>query len=214
MFPKKFWIGTSFTRSTRCYGSKNRQSRSKQPSRISIEKVSDVILIKGAALDLLVYDQPWYTVSKDIDLILSARREELRAEEIEEIGCHFHQKGVEFDFFEHHDMNMNGLLPIDFDEVWKDAQVKQLNGETAYCLSPEDMLLSICINSCRKRYFRLKSLLDIVETVEKIPDLDWGKFIQRCKTYGCGNIVYTALKVANSTLGCPIPEPMLREIRA
>ncbi len=36
----------------------------------------DVMLIKGVALEVLVYKQPWYTVH-DVDLVLRRRREDL-----------------------------------------------------------------------------------------------------------------------------------------
>jgi hypothetical protein len=172
-------------------------------------KKIDVILFKGAALDILVYDQPWYTTSKDVDIVLSVKQEELTPAQIEEIGDHFNRQTLEYDFYEHHDMNMNGMLPIPFEEVWEDARQIKILDQEALVLSPEDMLLSICVNSCRKRYLYLKSLLDIVETIEKYPYLNWDEFADRCQQYGCANIVYTALLVAGSTLGGNIPAPTL-----
>ncbi|MEE8389790.1 MAG: nucleotidyltransferase family protein, partial [Anaerolineae bacterium] len=41
------------------------------------ERQIDVMLIKGAALDLLVYDHPWYTISDDIDLVIKCKREDM-----------------------------------------------------------------------------------------------------------------------------------------
>jgi hypothetical protein len=73
-------------------------------------------------------------------------------------------------------------------------------------LSPEYQLLSICINSCRKRFFRLKALLDIVETIRNTAELDWERFTSLCRQANCGSIVYTALRVAMDTLGCPVPK--------
>jgi hypothetical protein len=177
------------------------------------KKKIDVILLKGATLDLLVYDQPWYTTSKDVDMILHIKREDLPQEQIQEIDDHFFRQTIEYDFFEHHDMNMNGMLPIPFREVWKNAvTIKELDQEVL-ALNIEDMLLSICINSCRKRYLHLKSILDIVETIEKYPNLRWDEFAQRSRNYGCANIVYTALLVVRATIGGNIPSGTLTELK-
>lgn len=71
------------------------------------------------------------------------------------------------------------------------------------------MLISLCINSCRKRYFRLKSLMDIAETTHKIKGLRWEMVAEKARRYDCTNIVYTALLVADRTLGCSLPETVL-----
>lgn len=163
------------------------------------------IVLKGAAQELLVYEQPWYTVSFDIDLILQPRREEVPTELLKEIAQKFHRKRVEYDYFQHHDMNINGMLPVDFDAVWQAARPVDCYGAPGFVLSPEDHLLSLCINSCRKRFFRLKSLFDIHETIQKCAQLDWQQFCERCRRFDCGNIVFTALLVAALTLETPVP---------
>jgi len=170
------------------------------------EKNIRVIVIKGASLDLLVYDQPWYTAYSDTDLILSPRRETLSEQQVEEINHRFYQKRVEFDFYEHHDISINGMLPIDFEAFWEAARPIQCYGEEVLVLSPEDQLISICINSCRKRFFKLKSLLDISETIKKCSQIDWDEFTRRCRSYSCGNIVFSTLYVAARTVGLEIPE--------
>ncbi len=176
------------------------------------QKSIQVLLIKGAALDWLVYDQPWYTVSKDVDIILSPKKDGLSTEEILDIGNYFHQRGVEFDFFEHHDMNMNGVLPVDFQRVWQDARVLDYRGQEVRVLSPEDMLISVCVNSCRKRFFYLKSLCDIAETIGKYRDINWVKFARRAIDFECNNIIYSALLVTRKTIGCQFPDEVLKNL--
>lgn len=176
------------------------------------EKSIRVIVLKGASLDLLVYDQPWYTAYDDTDLILSPRREMLSDRQVMEIGHFFYKKQVEFDFFEHHDISMNGMLPIDFEAVWQAARPVHFRDEEMLVLSPEDQLLSICINSCRKRFFKLKSLLDLCETVKKTTPFDWDEFTRRCRKYACGSIVYAAFYVAMKTMGLEIPEKVFRSL--
>lgn len=74
------------------------------------------------------------------------------------------------------------------------------------------MLISACINSCRKRFFRLKSLCDIAEIIYRYSEIKWDELIRRTKEYQCNNIVYTALLVTKTTLGCKLPEEMFDKL--
>ena len=79
-------------------------------------------------------------------------------------------------------------------------------------MPPEDMLISLCINSCRKRFFRLKTLVDITETIEKYTDLNWPEFNRKAGLYGCRNIVYAAFFVTQMTVGCRLPENVMSNL--
>jgi hypothetical protein len=118
-------------------------------------------------------------------------------------------KGIEFDFYEHHDVNMNGVLNIDFDSVWRDARPMMYAGREVWLMCPEDLLISLCINSCRKRFFWLKSLCDIGETLRRYPALDWTALAEKARQYGCENIVYAALYVTSRTIGLNMPDRIL-----
>jgi hypothetical protein len=196
------------------FSKKERMSEVCKALKFLRERQIAAMLIKGAAQDLLVYDEPWYTVSNDTDLILKPREEALSPQLIREINDEFYPYEFEFDFFEHHDITINGMLQIDFTELWRDAKTVYIQDEAVYVLCPEDHLLTLAINSCRKRFFRLKSLLDINEAVQHFTELDWKKFCQRCLNYHCSNIVFTAFLVAQKTLGCEIPSQVMRQLEA
>jgi len=170
---------------------------------------SDVMLFKGGVLDLLVYDSPTYVTSQDIDIVLRRKKDQFTGTELQEIMDFLHRTGIEYDFFEHHDMTINGTLPVDFERIWREASVIDFRGQPLWIMSPEDMVISLCINSCRKRFFRLKSLLDIAETVHKFSDLKWDDIYSKAKAYDCENIVYAAFLVTARTLGCSLPDGWL-----
>ena len=73
-------------------------------------------------------------------------------------------------------------------------------------MSTTDLLISLCINSSRKRYFRLKSLCDISETIRSKPDISWQQVAERARIFQCENIVFTALMVTSIATGCKLPE--------
>lgn len=169
----------------------------------------DAMAVKGAALDLLVYDEPWYTVSLDVDLVLRPQGEQRVDALHPSIVAGIRDMGIEYELYEHHDVSLNGALTTDFSRIWRDATRIDYCGRPLYLMSPEDMLLAVCVNSCRKRYFRLRSLCDISETVRRFPQLDWDKFSELALAYQCNNIAYTALSVTQATVGCSLPDGLL-----
>ena len=170
------------------------------------------MLIKGSALDLLVYDHPWYMVADDLDLVLRRKKEEMTQKEIVEIMQFHHSTGIEYDYFDHHDVTLNGVLPMNFHRIWDDAVGMEFGEDHLFVMSPEDMLLSTCTNSCRKRFFRLKCLCDIAEIINRYGDLDWEKMVQNAKNDHCNSIVFTALLATKMTVGCELPENALSKL--
>jgi len=173
----------------------------------------EVMLIKGVALDALVYRNPYITMPQDMDITLRMRREELTEGELGKIGDSLHAKGIEYDFFEHHDVTMNNALPIDFSRIWDDAQSINLSDKNVYVMSPEDLLIVACINSCRKRFFRLKSMCDIAEISKMYPDLNWQVVVDNSIAWECNYIVYSALLVTKRLLGCEIQADVFANLK-
>ncbi len=176
------------------------------------ERSINVMFIKGAALDILVYEQPFYTIYSDADLVLDIKRDAITDRENKIFMDYFHRSRVEYDFFSHHDVTMNGTLPVDFAEIWNRATKIEYQHQAVFVMSPEDMLLSLCINSCRKRFFRLKSICDLAETINNYPDFNWNRFVQIAKKYDCQSIAYTALWITKNTVGSSIPEEIFEAL--
>ena len=143
------------------------------------EKQLDVMLIKGAALDLFGNGYGRYTVSRDVDLIIRAHYQQLREEllmELDEMNSGF---PLEYDFYSHHDIDMNGALPIDWDRIWADAIPVRHAGRNFYIMSPEDALITACINACRKRYFNLKALCAIDALLRDGAAFRWDELFEK-----------------------------------
>lgn len=173
----------------------------------------DVMMVKGNALNLYVYAQEWYTTQADVDLMIRPALEHIPANILEPVihlietinRDHKKQEHIEYDFYLHHDISMNGILRVDPEQLWANASQVEQYGARFYINSPEDMLLVSCINSCRKRYFRLKSMLDIAQIVNCYPQLDWADLASRARTYRCNTILFTALTVTHTCLEAPLP---------
>lgn len=166
----------------------------------------EAMLLKGTALTLLVYREPWVVTSHDIDLVLlpGPGWEKGKGEE-KAVRKSLYTNGVECDLKEHHDVTMNGVLPIDFERIWREARPVRFRGEEARLPSPEDLLISLCVNACRKRYFRLKGLFDVAETVARLRDLDWERFAALAREGRVQGMVHAALVATRETVGCDLP---------
>lgn len=171
----------------------------------------EAMLLKGAALDLLVYEEPWVVRSGDADLLLRPLPGFRPGPEEKQVRRSLYQSGVECDLLEHHDVNMNGVLPIPFERIWRDARPVRFRGVEAWVMAPEDLLISLCINSCRKRFLRLKGLFDMAESVRRLR-LDWLALGAKARDYSCEGIVYVALLAAGATVGCDLPDGALAHL--
>ncbi|HEX6904300.1 MAG TPA: nucleotidyltransferase family protein [Thermoanaerobaculia bacterium] len=168
------------------------------------------MLLKGTALTLSVYEEPWVVTSLDIDLSLRPGPDWAKDKGDErKIRKALYTHGVECDLDAHHDVTMNGILPIDFERIWADARPVRFRGEDAWIMSPEDLLISLCVNACRKRYFRLKVLFDLNETLRRGGPFDWPRLADLARQGRCEGVVYTALTAARETLGAEIPPEAL-----
>ncbi len=170
----------------------------------------DVMPVKGAALDVLVYDHLWYTTSDDIDIVFAVPDELSLAPELAQILPDLVNAHIEYDYYTHHDITMNATLRVDFDRIWRDSLSGNWENRPIRLMSWEDMLIALCINSCRKRFFRLKALCDVAETVNRgAAQLDWELFLTKTRDYGCPAIVFAALLATQLTLGCAVPDEVM-----
>jgi hypothetical protein len=172
----------------------------------------EAMLLKGTALALAVYEEPWVVTSQDIDLVLRPGPgwEKGKGEE-KAVRRALYTHGVECDLETHHDVTMNGVLPVDFPRVWREARPVRFRGVPAWTMSPEDLLISLAVNCCRKR-FRLKGLFDVAETLRRGEAIDWRRLGELARQGHCEGIVYTALATAREALGAELPAGALEAL--
>jgi len=173
------------------------------------------MLVKGVALNALVYMHPWLVNKNDYDIIIKPKNGELINYEKKEIFDYIRSiklKGIECDYFSHHDIHCTETLSIDFADIWSNAKRINFLGHDVYAMTPEDMLIVACINCRRKRFFRLKSLFDIAEIINTYPELDWENFTRKAKKYRCNNLIYAALFITKMTVECGFPENVFEKL--
>ena len=177
------------------------------------ERHLDVMLIKGGALNLFENGASQYTVSRDVDLIIRSRKDELLPCLLNQINRLTIGYPLEFDFFRHHDVDMNHVLPIDWDRIWADAIEVHYMGRDFRLMSPEDALITACIDACRKRYFNLKALCAIDASLHDGTAFRWDELGEKSHAYQVNDIMYAALLVAERVMGTPVPTDLTNWLR-
>ncbi|HKH43924.1 MAG TPA: nucleotidyltransferase family protein [Thermoanaerobaculia bacterium] len=171
----------------------------------------EALLLKGASLDLLVYTEPWVVASRDTDLLLRPLPGYRPGPEEKSVRRSLYRAGIECDLLGHHDLDMHGVLPVSTERIWRAARPIDFRGAEAWVMGPEDLLISLCINACRKRFVRLKGLFDLAETVART-GIDWPRLGALARGCRCEGIVFAALLAARQTLGCALPDGALAEL--
>ncbi len=167
----------------------------------------EVLLMKSAALEAAgIYHQPWVTSARDVDVILRWRHGRELPPDARAVRAFLHEHGVEWDLGGHHDVSLNGIVELPFDELWTAARVVRLDpasGVPVYVMTPENLLFMLTLNGCRKRYLRLKTLFDIAETLTRHQDFDWARFAECARACESSGVAYAAICAADRTLGLP-----------
>ena len=177
------------------------------------ESELDAMLLKSSALALGVYEEPWVVASNDVDLALRPQPGWRKGKGVERrLRLELYTSGVECDLDGHHDVTLDGVLPIDFDRIWREARQLSFRGVPAWTMSPEDQLVALCVNACRKRFFRLKSLFDLAETLRRGERIDPARLARLARSGRCEGIVHSALVATRDALGAPLPPGLLEAL--
>jgi len=107
--------------------------------------------------------------------------------------------------------------PAPFDELWASLQPVSLRGRPILTLAPEHLLLVLALQlakDCRQCKQRLAQICDGAELVRTYPELDWEFVLQRARAIGVLRIVLLELQLVNELLEAPLPERVLRAVRA
>lgn len=105
---------------------------------------------------------------------------------------------------------------IDTEGLWKRSEPAAIAGVPVLSLSPEDLILHLCLHVSFHHLFKvagLRSLCDIAESIRHFDGrLDWGIVCNRAQAWGAQNSVYLTLYVAKRLLKAPVPDLALRDL--
>jgi putative nucleotidyltransferase-like protein len=192
-----------------------------------------VIFLKGAALAETVYPDMSLRPMSDIDLLVKKADLHDVAEILSESGYVPSSKhSVEFYEGHHHLMPYlrqdkfimievhHNIAPAPFmsrlntDSLWESAQVANIAGVAASVLSPEDLVLHLCLHMADDFFVdRMKVLVDISEAIRYYGrELDWRSIIRKSNECQAGSFVHYSLYLAKEMMDALIPTYVLRDL--
>jgi hypothetical protein len=101
----------------------------------------------------------------------------------------------------------------DFDEVWTRLKRLRLGGREIPFLSPEDLLIFLCVHGTKDYWERLMWVCDVAELPRAFPALDWDVVFARARRLGVERMLLLGLALAGRALGAGFPEVAETRIR-
>ncbi len=192
-----------------------------------------VIVLKGAHLAELVYDNPALRFMGDLDLLL--KKDDLMRIDglLLEMGCTptvqnriVGKDNNEFVYvmpkrdvsLEIHWSILSSTFPfaIDTDGQWKRSRPALIAGVDAAVLCPEDLLLHLCLHAGCTHAFEpgLKLFCDISEILQHTgKDMDWSLVQRLAREWGIEKCVYLTLKLTRELLGVSLPQGLMETLK-
>lgn len=100
------------------------------------------------------------------------------------------------------------------EELWKRLATVRLNNAEVQSLSPEDLLLSLCVHGSKHLWERLAWVCDVAELVNSHPSLDWHWVLRQARGAGTERMLYLGLRLAHELLDASVPAEIVAEINA
>jgi hypothetical protein len=193
-----------------------------------------VIALKGSALATLVYGNPTLRPMADIDVLVAEKDLPGAEDTLLRLGYEFHgapesrirllQRHYHFVFFKNGgtsvELHWNIDRParaacIDVEGLWQRSRPAAFGRVEARVLSPEDLVLHLCVHAAIKNSLRLgpRPLCDLRETIAQFPSIDWEEMLDRAGRWGFAKHVGLVLRLAHELLGAAVPDAMKVRMR-
>jgi len=185
-----------------------------------------VIVLKGAHLAEVVYSNIALRLMTDIDLLI--KKADLSKAGKKLLGMGYVQSGNSCVTQSHlapytkpggvsievHPVIeiLTSPFKIDVDGLWERARPAMIAGVKVMVLSPEDLMMHICIHASYHHYFTmgLRPFCDISEILRCYRnEIDWAQVQNRARQWGAGKCVYLALYIAKDLLDAAVPDTVL-----
>jgi hypothetical protein len=105
-------------------------------------------------------------------------------------------------------------FPLDPEHLWAHLQPASLGGSELQTLSPEDLLLLLCVHGAKHRWERLAWICDVANLVQVQKEMDWEKTMGQARVFGLERMLLLGLVLAGDLLGAQLPDEVRHEIEA
>ena len=105
-------------------------------------------------------------------------------------------------------------FPLDPESVWNRAKPVSLSGTAVLNLSPEDLLLFLCVHGAKHCWERLAWVCDVAELLRVHPGMAWDAVMAQARVLGSTRMLWLGLFLAGAWLGAPLPEAIWQRVQA
>jgi len=171
------------------------------------------ILLKGAHLNELVYKDPGLRIMEDIDILF--KKDDLKSAQLclKDSGYFDDNSILTLDIHWY----IEQYLDLDMNKIWRASQPAQIAGVNTLVLSPEDLILHLCIHLSFHHHFQfagLRGLCDIKEVIRQYDSqINWEKIKSRSEEWGVRNGIYLSLRLAKDLTGAMISDDILKGLK-
>jgi len=96
-------------------------------------------------------------------------------------------------------------LRIDYPGLWRRAISVDLFGTKVLSLSPEDLVIMLCVHGAKDQWSQLNWICDLSETLRACPALGWEAIPDHAQSQHCLRMLLLGLALANRLQGSPLP---------
>jgi hypothetical protein len=97
--------------------------------------------------------------------------------------------------------------------LWENLRTCSMAGRSVQTLTPEDLLLILCIHGAKHLWERLGWLCDVAEIVRSHEKLEWNRVLDTARAVGAERILYLGLALASELLGADPPAKVVQAIQ-
>jgi len=98
--------------------------------------------------------------------------------------------------------------------LWQHVQQTRLGGSKILTLSPETLLIVLCMHGSKHLWERLVWVCDVAELVRGSEKLAWENVIEQARISGSERMLLLGLYLTKSLLGSSLPETVLQRVRS
>lgn len=191
---------------------------------------------KGPALALALYGDTAFRQFSDLDLLIFKQDLAKATDLLLSLGYHTpyrlgsrresaYLRSMREQLFTHPDGKVHleihwALAPEPFAPSLNSERFRERLEETTFddletrTLSPEDLLLILCVHGGKHIWERLAWLCDIAELIVAHPDMDWEGLLTEARVLRVHRLLLLGLSLINELLEVPLPKTLGQEIKA
>jgi len=206
------------------------------------ENKTDIILLKGIFLSMVVYSSPGLRPVGDIDVLVRTKDilkvdkilnnfgyfpvdikpSNIKIDDIGYLTTLDYRNNKNFSIHLHYHLvnstvpNFSYISRINMDRIFEKAEVIEKDGIKFLTLSPEHLIIYLCEHGLRVTHSlsKLIFLTDISYSINYYKDrINWDFLIKESYSFGLERMVYFSLYTVNKVLKIEIPEKVLSSLK-